>query len=45
MIFLKIKEKTSENTKFSSIFIYNTINSNIYSVNLFSSAKISLAFF
>ena len=41
MIFLKIKEKTSENTKFSFIFIYSIS----FCVNLFSSAKISLAFF
>ena len=41
MIFLKIKEKPSENTKFSFIFIIVSP----FSVNLFSSAKISLAFF
>ena len=38
MILLKIKEKTSENTKFS--FIVSP-----FCVNLFSSAKISLVFF
>ena len=41
MIFLKIKEKTSENTKFSFIFIYFIF----FCVNLFSSAKMLLAFF
>ena len=41
MILLKIKEKTSENTKsFSISFIVSS-----FCVNLFSSAKISLAFF
>ena len=37
MILLKIKEKTSENTRSSFIFIY--------SIFLFSSAKITLALF
>ena len=41
MICLKIKEKTSENTEFSFIFI----KVSLFCVNLFSSAKISLAFF
>ena len=41
MIFLMIKEKTSENTKFSfSSFIVSP-----FCVNLFSGTKISLAFF
>ena len=41
MIFLKIKEKPSENTKFS--FISYIVSP--FCVNLFSSAKISLVFF
>ena len=40
MILLKIKEKTSINTKLSFSFIVSS-----FCVNLFSSAKISLAFF
>ena len=41
MIFLKIREKASIKTKSSFIFIYSTL----FTFNLFSSAKISLAFF
>ena len=41
MIFLKIKEKPSENTSFLSFsFVVSP-----FCVNLFSSVKISLAFF